>query len=335
MPAEILNKIGSLSVLIPVFNDWKSVQGLLTSISEVAVQFGQFNVVLVNDGSSEPWTRALDFEMPTGIDTIHIVHLRRNLGHQRAIAIGLSYVQAHLDADAVVVMDADGQDNPLYIMPLIAAAFSHNEQKIVFAERYKRSESWVFQCGYHSFRLLHKVLTGISVRVGNFSVIPRKHLAKIVCVSETWNHYSAAVFKAKLPYGMIRTTRDPRTVGDPKMNYVDLFVHGLSAISVFSETVSVRVLLFLMMLGCAGAGIVVTSLAYLFLTAADIHLWTTVILSAGGLALIQITGISASLVFYVLSSRSQYNFIPIRDYTVFLESIEKISSEKSSYSSAK
>ena len=72
--------------------------------------------------------------------------------------------------------------------------------KIVFAERAKRSESLAFRVFYGLYKLVHRVLTGQGVRVGNFSVIPRARLASLVVVSEMWNHYAAAAFASRQPY---------------------------------------------------------------------------------------------------------------------------------------
>ena len=46
---------------------------------------------------------------PSTITDIEVVQLRRNVGHQRAIAIGLCYVETTTSADFIVVMDADGK----------------------------------------------------------------------------------------------------------------------------------------------------------------------------------------------------------------------------------
>ncbi len=127
-----------------------------------------------------------------------VLRLRRNLGHQRAIAIGLAYLEAESPAcQLVVVMDSDGEDDPQDVPRLIARAVQTEQQAIIFAERTKRSESLPFQICYHLYRLVHRVLTGRSVRVGNFSVIPRQRLESLVATSELWNHYAAAAFTSQ------------------------------------------------------------------------------------------------------------------------------------------
>ena len=95
---------------------------------------------------------------------------------------------------------------------------------------------------YAMFKLLHRVLTGKGVRVGNFSVMPRRRLSSLVVVAEIWNHYAAAVFRSRQPHCMIPTHRSRRLCGSSSMNFVSLVTHGLSAISVYSDVVGVRLL---------------------------------------------------------------------------------------------
>lgn len=87
------------------------------------------------------------------------------------------------------------------------------------------------------------MLTGIRVRVGNFSILPFAYLDTLVVMSELWNHYAASVFRSKLPFAMIPIPRGTRFAGTSKMNFVALVSHGLSAISVFGDIVGVRLLI--------------------------------------------------------------------------------------------
>jgi hypothetical protein len=174
---------------------------------------------------------------------VESLRLRRNLGHQRAIAIGLCFVHAERPCDAVLVMDADGEDKPADVPRLIQKFLEEGARKVIFAERIRRSEDWTFRVGYLLYRGLHWLLTGVRVRVGNFSILPAEYLETLVVVSETWNHYAASVIKCRLPNRVLPAARGTRLAGRSSMNYVALVLHGLSAISVFAEIVGVRLTL--------------------------------------------------------------------------------------------
>ena len=94
---------------------------------------------MVDDGSAQrcdPSDFQSDFSV---VRAIRILRLRRNLGHQRAIAIGLAYLQKVASCDAVIVMDADGEDTPDGVAQLLGAYVGTNGANAIFAERSRRS----------------------------------------------------------------------------------------------------------------------------------------------------------------------------------------------------
>ena len=314
-----------LIVLIPVFNDWEAVAALLPALDHELESCGvPTKVVLIDDGSTEPLRdhlRGHNFRWITGLE---ILSLRRNLGHQRALAIGLAWVEGNRSCRAVIVMDGDGEDSPTDVPRLVQKLVDEKERKIVFAERMKRAETPLFRLFYWAYRILHLLLTGIPVRMGNFSVIPRQCLARLVVVSDLWNHYAASVLKARLPFGMLPTQRATRLTGQSRMNFVSLVVHGLSAISVFGDRVGVRLLV-----GTSLMAIVVSlSLATVFAIRLGTNLaipgWATY--TAGILLIILVLMFVLILVFVlvVLGGRDSSGFLPLRDYVYFVHHVQKV-----------
>ncbi len=148
-------------------------------------------------------------------------------------------------------MDGDGEDDPADVPRLLERLEREDRGRIVFAERTRRSESLVFRFFYGLYRGLHHLLTGQKVRVGNFSAIPRRRLSSLVVVSELWNHYAAAVIRSRQPYSTMPTRRAKRLRGRSTMNFVSLVTHGLSAISVQSDVVGVRLFVLSVLLALA------------------------------------------------------------------------------------
>src|SRR5688572_21796159 len=102
-----------LVILMPVYNDWKALALLLPNLErELNANGLRADLLIVDDGSTVPTPSGLGQIPFTSIETIDILSLRRNLGHQRAIAVGLAYIEANLFCHAVVVMDCDGEDDP-------------------------------------------------------------------------------------------------------------------------------------------------------------------------------------------------------------------------------
>ena len=311
-------------VLLPVFNDWAELQKMLLTLDTVSKTHDLSLRVLIADDGSTLADKGISWQAFQTFQRVDLLRLRRNLGHQRAIAIGLAYVEENIPCEGVILMDSDGEDDPRDVPRLLEKYHQESGQKIIFAERTKRSESWMFQVFYFLFKLLHYVLTSREVRVGNFSVIPAARLASLVVVSETWNHYAAAVYKSRQPLPLVPTQRGQRLGGRSQMNFTNLVIHGLSAISVYSDTIGVRLLV-------ASSLLIALSLAGLFgvvavrlLTDLAIPGWAT--FTAGTLMVILFQAIMFSFLFsfIILGDRQGSTFLPLRDYSYFVGSVKTL-----------
>jgi len=311
--------IQNLIVCIPVYNDWEAVDLLIEKLDhEIAMLQGRVSIIIVDDGSTETVPNKLS-KAPSNIAKIEIIHLRRNLGHQRAIAMGLSYIYANYKCQAVLIMDGDGEDDPKDAIALIDRCNAREGRKIIFAKRSKRTEGIIFKLGYISYKVLHYLLTGIKVEVGNFSIIPYQLLNRLMGVSEIWNHYAASVFHARLPLEMIPIPRGKRIAGKPKMNLIALVVHGMSAISVFGETVAVRLLCFVgFLMALTLAGLTATVLIKFF-TDLAIPGWATNLTGILGIVLLNLLLLATFSVLLMLNSRDRLSFLPLRDWQYFVE----------------
>lgn len=309
-----------LCVLMPVYDDWESARILARDLfSRLTPRLGTPRLIFVDDGSQQL------FSTPSPApeeDKIEILHLRRNVGHQRAIAIGLAHVQATGGYRALLVMDADGEDTAEGALRLVERFDELGGTQTVFGARRRRTEGFAFKISYRIYRVLHYLLTGREAREGNFCVLPRHHVNRMAAVSELWNHFAASVFKARLPVDRIFIDRGTRIAGQSKMNFLSLITHGLSAISVFADVVGLRLLITTFFLGFAVAIALVAVAVVRFTTGLAIPGWAT---AATGLLLILLSqaGLLAFVfVFIVLQSRNMASFIPLRDYSHFVQSVE-------------
>lgn len=317
---------------MPVYNDWAAVARLLPLIDQALGGLSRrARVLLVDDASTQGPASGQAFR---NLDSVSILHLRRNLGHQRAIAIGLVYVYqnwVHQDSiqelspgvSAVVVMDADGEDRPQDLPALLEAFDAAAQTKIIFAARVKRLESLAFRFSYQAYRTLHKALTGVSVRVGNFSVMPPEALGRLVVVSEIWNHYAAAVLRSRIPYTSVPIPRGPRLEGSSRMDFVALLVHGLSAISVFSDVAGARLLALTAFLVSLVVAFIAAVAGVRLFTGLAIPEWAGYATGILLVVLIQALVVSLALVFIIVAGRAAPAFLPIRDAPLFIDRVEE------------
>jgi hypothetical protein len=312
-------RAGSIVILIPVFNDWSSLARLLPDLDAVLTDHDrEAEVLVVDDGST---TAPEDFPEPDSfiaLARIDILRLRRNLGHQRAIAVGLSYVEDCLQSRAVVVMDGDGEDDPADVPRLLETLEEAGSGTIVFAERTRRSESFVFRVFYALYQILHFILTGQKVRVGNFSAIPRRRLSSLVVVTEIWNHYAAAVIRSRQPHCLVPTRRSRRLRGRSTMNFVSLVTHGLSAISVYSDVVGVRLLMMSVLLALLTLGGIIAAVAVRLATNWAVPGWATFTVGLLLILLVQAVIAASVFSFVILGARHGSTFLPRRDYSFFI-----------------
>jgi len=224
-------------IVTPIYEDTDSVEKLLSELKKIYKK--NIFIVAVEDGSLvNPFN--INFLKRLDIEGV-VVELKKNVGHQMAIAIGLQYVSDKLEwAENVVVMDADGEDSPHNIKALIDSC-NMKDVDVAVGSRKARSESRQFIIFYNIYKIIFKALTGRSIAFGNFMCIKSKALKRIVIMPELWTHLAACVLSSKLRLSSCFLDRGKRYFGQSKLNFVGFALHGFKGLMVFSEQVLVRV----------------------------------------------------------------------------------------------
>jgi glycosyltransferase involved in cell wall biosynthesis len=309
----------NIVILTCVYNDWTAAQALLPLLDAELLDAGlDAEVLIVDDGTTDPPPDPPPPGSFAALRVIRVLQLRKNLGHQRAIAVGLAYIYDRLPCDAVVVMDADGEDRPADVVRLVRALAELPTPAIVFAERSRRSESLPFIVFYHAYRLLHFILTGRGVRVGNFSVVPYSLLAGLVVDLNLWNHYAASVYVSKARTATIPTQRGRRLHGRSRFGFVSLVIHGLSAISCYNEIVSVRLLIYTAVAALALLVSLAATVAVRLFTDLAIPGWATYAAGILTIILMQVLLFTLIVATTLLGDRTHQPVLPLRDYSYFV-----------------
>jgi len=308
----------SLVILIPSYNDWESLRLLLPQLDQaVQDQPWQVAVLVVDDASSESMPAGWPGLGFTTLDSVEVLHLRSNQGHQRAIALGLYHIHEFTNAAAVLVMDGDGEDRP-QDLPELLRVFAAGKGEVVFAARTKRMESLAFRLFYQAYRLVHLALTGVVVQVGNFCVLPRPALARLIAVPDLWNHYAASVYRARLPRTLVPLPRGRRLAGQSKMNFASLLIHGLSAMSVFSDQVSARLLTAAASFAALAMGLMGVIAGVRWFTDLAIPGWPAFSVGVLLLLVVQLLSFAMLFAFLIAGRRNSLNFLLTRDAPYFI-----------------
>jgi glycosyltransferase involved in cell wall biosynthesis len=309
-----------LYLVTPVYNDRQSLGKLLSELTGLHDSRGPLHVVVVDDGSlKEPVIPANLEDHPFQID---LITLKRNVGHQRAIAIGLSHLTEKDDVGKIVVMDGDGEDPPESIT-LLLDTFDNNECDVVVAQRRKREESRAFKFFYKIYKYLFHVLTGEFIKFGNFCVMSKAAATRLVHMDELWMHFPAAIIKSGLVIEPVNVDRGRRYYGSSKMNMVSLITHGLRSVAIFTESVLTRIILFCALI--AGSSILLILSAFIIkLLGFATPGWFTVAVGALLGLLVQTATITLISLLIAMNSRNSTALIPLKISKEYVDKVISI-----------
>jgi len=281
-------------ILVPVYNDWQSVFKLL---EEINVQLdgweADISVIIINDASTEK--KPINTSLLKNLKSIHVVNMRKNRGHARCNAAGLKYINENENFDYVVVMDGDGEDRPKELGVLLCKGYE-NPDKVITADRIKRSEGFFFKFCYLTHKLLTFIFAGQSIRFGNYTCLPKFAVNMMTKQATTWSSFSGSLAKTIKNRISVPSIRGERYFGPSKMSFINLLKHSFSIIAVFKTALLIRSILFL--------------ITYLFLMIGKISVIT----------LIPVIGVIIMMLSVIVLSRREN----ITEFNSSLENIESI-----------
>ena len=230
--------------LIPVFNDWESLETLIENIHKEikSINNFEFNCIIINDSST---IQMVNVSKPQTFKNFKILDLKKNIGHARCIASGLRYLVNNEKFDFVILMDGDGEDRPEEIKYLISKATSLDNSSVV-AKRVKRSEGFIFKLLYETHKILTFLTTGKKIFFGNYSCLTFKDAKILIEKKTTWSSYSGSVTKNLSNLEEIDSIRGLRYFGPSKMSLIKLVIHSLAIMASFKESVFFRSSLLIM-----------------------------------------------------------------------------------------
>lgn len=221
-------------ILIPVYNDWKSLNKLLEKINSL-ISKNSTHVLIIDDFSSV--RMKLNIKKIKKFKKIEVLRLHENIGSQKAIAKGLDHLtkRKKRNFNYVTIMDGDGEDNPKNLASMLAQA-KKNENSVIVSCRIDRNENFLIKIGYKIHLILTFIFTLNWISFGNFSCFSQKNLKKILSDNSIWYAYSAAV-KKNTNIFKVFALRTKRYYGNSKVNLIFLINHSLNIISAFYRRV--------------------------------------------------------------------------------------------------
>ena len=225
-------------ILIPVYNDWKSLFKLLEDINNIvsSIKSCDFSCIVINDNST---IEIPEINVPSNISSLELINMKKNKGHARCNAFGIRYLAKKDDFDYLIVMDGDGEDRPEEIKVLVEKIF-FDPKKSVVAKRIKRSEGIFFQFLYQLHKIITIIFTGKNINFGNYSCLTKNDIKILSDQPCLWSSFSGSVKKHILDLNYVNSVRGLRYFGPSKMSLLKLIVHSLAIMAVFKKTVFLR-----------------------------------------------------------------------------------------------
>ncbi len=236
-----------LDIIIPVLNEYESINELTERLNNVVLQLQKknFQVALniIDDGSEIEFNKVLN-QISSKYEYINIIQLTRNFGHQSAIRAGID----NSSSDAVIMLDGDLQDPPEIIIEMVAE-WEKGFDVITCVREVRKGVSFFKKIIYKLFYIIFSnSVTFKSTRdSGDFRLIAKWVVEEIQSVKEHNLFLRGYIDWLGGKTKVIQYVREPRFGGKPKYNFFQLYklgMNGLVSLSDFFPSLLIRVLVF-------------------------------------------------------------------------------------------
>ena len=221
-----------LSFVIPVYNGAARVGRLVERIHEVAAGMS-FEVVLVNDGSTDDSERVCAELARQRSHSVTFVHLSRNFGEHNAVLAGLNQTCGRF----VAVLDDDGQNPPEEVLRMLQELKQRNFD-VVYGHYLEKKHSWLRNLGSRlndrmATLMLHKPR---ELYLSSFKVMNRFTVTEIVKYRGAFPYIDGLIYRTTRNLGQIPVEHRVSEVGSSRYTLTKLVRLWLNMVLNFSIT---------------------------------------------------------------------------------------------------
>ncbi|MCB2213791.1 glycosyltransferase family 2 protein [bacterium] len=153
-------QLPTLAILVPVFNEAQILSEFHKELSDTLASIpNPYWIYFIDDGSTDRTPEILQ-TLAQKDDTIRVITLSRNFGHQAALSCGID----HAEGDILITMDGDGQ-NPPELIPEMLALYQSGYDIVIGQRQPESSESGFKRL---SSQFFYKLIN----RIGNQRITP-------------------------------------------------------------------------------------------------------------------------------------------------------------------
>lgn len=208
----------SLLVLMPSFGDLEIAKELLNQIRAFAPPEVQVSGVVIDEslGCDKGWSE-------DSSDDRRVV-LSARYGAQTALALAARNLVISVDFDWLCTMDSDGEDRPEDVWRLWEKRCGYD---VVLAVRRSRHATVAFRVFYRIYRILFRILTGKSIRTGNFALMSRSWITRNIWSPMFLLSFAGAIASLDSRSESVRCDRGKRMAGKSRMKLTNSILDGV------------------------------------------------------------------------------------------------------------
>ena len=277
------------SIVFPVFNEAKGIDALCLRVKALIDRLSQssdvsFEVILVNDGSTDGSSEALD-SLSQKDERFKVLHFSRNFGHQMALTAGLEWSSGQ----TVTMIDADLQDPPELIERFLDKWREGFE--VVYAVRQSRKGESAFKL--FTAKLFYRVIrtlthVDIPLDTGDFRLMDRKVVDAFLKLPEHHRFVRGLVSWVGYRQTGVLYDRASRKHGETHYPFHKMLKFALDGVTSFS-VFPLQIATYVGMLTALGAFLGILYTLFLKFSGQTIQGWTSlmvVVLFIGGVQLL-------------------------------------------------
>lgn len=205
-----------ITVIIPAYNEEESLPNIIKRLEKLGqtVKKYDFEFLFVNDGSKDKTLTVLQ-DYAAKDNRISYINLSRNFGKEIGVAAGLDYAQG----DAVVIMDADGQEPPELIPQMIE--WWEKGYDDVYARRNQKKDSSIRKFTSHAYYRTLQKMTRVPIQIdtGDFRLFSKKCIEALRKFRESSRQNKALFSYIGFKKKEIRYDQMERTAGQTKWKF--------------------------------------------------------------------------------------------------------------------
>ncbi len=204
-----------ISVVIPAYNEEKSIKILYQELTNVLKKINQgYEIIFVDDGSTDETFKQIN-QMHASDKKIKCVRLRKNFGKATALQAGFDHAQG----EYLITLDGDLQDDPQEIPQFLKKI--KNDDDLVCGWKYKRKDSPAKIIFSKIANFITQKTTGVKIHDMNcgFKAYKRVVIKNLSLYGEMHRYVPALVAQKGFKVGEIKINHRPRKYGKSKYGW--------------------------------------------------------------------------------------------------------------------